>query len=106
VSARGGQSVFATSAPTRAKARSRAATPSARSATADLRNGFRPGARSSLFAAEAASAGQGQGIGAPLAAALGLLGLGLAGAIGSSLVFGLRRRGRASAGTGSEASER
>lgn len=97
VSARGGQPVFSSSAPSKAEGKKasdstqpRASGPSTRSATGDLWNGFEPAARSSVFAAEA-SAGQNGGSGASLAAGLAL-GFGLTGIVAASLLFGLRRR--------------
>lgn len=91
----GGQAVFASPAAKAKKAKasraaSKAHAPSARSATGDLWTGFKPRARSSVFAAEAA-AGQSGG-GGPLTAALVVLGLGLVGLVGSASVLGLRRR--------------
>jgi len=94
VTARGGRTVFASPAAkgTGSGRESKAsdATPSARSASGDLWSGFKPQARSSVFAAEAAGANQGSG--APMTAALVVLGLGLVGLVGSASVLGLRRR--------------
>ena len=109
VAARGGRAVFGSPAAKATATRSRAASkartaPSARSASGDLWNGFKPQARASVFAAEAAGAKQGSG--APMTAALVVLGLGLVGLMGSASVLGLRRRratanatGRSSSGT-------
>ncbi|MGI8945008.1 MAG: hypothetical protein ACR2GL_02045 [Thermoleophilaceae bacterium] len=114
----GGQAVFGSSTKSKAKTtpakgkkassgKADAAAPSAQSATGDLWDGFQPSSRSSVFAAEASSAAQGQG-GAPLAAGLAL-GLGLTGILGASLLFGLRRRrapARSSKAAGSDTTER
>jgi len=104
VTASGGQRVFASpAAKARARVASKAArtTPSARSASGDLWNGFKPKTRASVFAAEAAGASQGSG--GPMTAALVVLGLGLVGLVGSASVLGLRRR-RAASATGSSSS--
>jgi hypothetical protein len=101
VTARGGQTVFASpAAKARAtgKAESRA-TPSARSAAGDLWAGVKPAARSSVFAAEASAAKGASG--APMTAALVALGLGVVGLAGTASVLGLRRRRAAANGTGS-----
>jgi hypothetical protein len=95
VSRSGGKEVFASPAakPKASDNKSSDAarpTPSARSASGDLWNGFKPAARSSVFEAEASAAQQGSG--APMTAALVALGLGLAGLVGSASVLGLRRR--------------
>lgn len=76
--------------------------PSARSASGDLWNGFKPQSRSSVFAAEASAAQQGGG--AAGTAALVILGLGLVGLIGSVSVLGLRRRKAEARAAGSDSS--
>jgi hypothetical protein len=89
----GGQAVFASPA---AKAKERSgdraarATPSARTASGDLWNGFKPESRSSVFAAEASAAEQGSG--APMTVALLALGVGAVGLAGSAMVLAARRR--------------
>jgi hypothetical protein len=99
VTARGGQTVFASpAAKARARATSKARTPSARSASGDLWQGFKPEARSSVFAAEASAAKTGGG--APLTAALVVLGLGALGLAGSASVLGVRRRRAAAKSSG------
>lgn len=105
VTARGGQTVFANpAAKARAtsKSKSRATTPSARSAAGDLWAGVKPAARSSVFAAEASAAKQAGG--APMTAALVVLGLGVVGLAGTASVLGLRRRRAAASATGSSSS--
>ena len=91
----GGKAVFGSPAakakgPRAARATRSRATPSARSASGDLWSGFKPQARSSVFAAEASAGGQGAG--GAMTAALLAVGLGVAGLACSGLVLGLRRR--------------
>lgn len=98
----GGRAVFGAPAAKVSKSREadkpERAAPSARSASGDLWKGFKPQTRSSVFAAEAS--GGTQAGGAPLSAALLVLGLGLAGALASASVLGLRRRkAKATAGS-------
>lgn len=108
VTSRGGQTVFASPAAKAPKAsNSRAAeasraTPSARSASGDLWSGFKPAARSSVFAAESAAGDQGSA--APMTAALVVLGLGLVGLVGTASVLGARRRRAAAKATGGSSS--
>lgn len=104
VTARGGQTVFASpAAKARATSKSKSrATPSARSAAGDLWAGMKPAARSSVFAAEASAAKQAGG--APMTAALVVLGLGVVGLAGTASVLGLRRRRAAASATGSGSS--
>lgn len=104
VTARGGQTVFANpAAKARATSKSKSrATPSARSAAGDLWAGMKPAARSSVFAAEASAAKQAGG--APMTAALVVLGLGVVGLAGTASVLGLRRRRAAASATGRSSS--
>ena len=105
VTARGGQTVFASPAA-KARATSKAsrsrATPSAKSASGDLWAGVKPAGRSSVFAAEASAAKQGGG--APMTAALVVLGLGVVGLAGTASVLGLRRRRAEAKATGNSSS--
>ncbi len=105
---RAGQSVFARSTPSKAKAKKggaqRTAAPSTRSATGDLWNGFEPGSTSSVFAAES-SAATTDGNGTSVATGMAVLGLALAGLTGGLLMVGLRRR-RAEARSATDGSGR
>lgn len=96
-----GRAVFANPAA-KAKAggadRAARSVPSARSASGDLWNGFKPESRSSVFAAEASAP---QGGGSPVTVALLALGLGVTGLAGSAMVLGLRRRKAHSRAAGS-----
>ena len=88
-----GRAVFASPAAKAKAPRKATGTPSARTAAGDLWSGFEPQARSSVFAAEASATEQGSG--APVTAALAILGLGLVGLVASASVLGLRRRKQA-----------
>lgn len=89
-----GQRVFASATPpARAKAskgKRSAAAPSARTAAGDLWAGFQPGERASVSTAEASA--KSEGVGGTVAAALAVLGLGLAGMAGTMAAVGVRRR--------------
>ena len=99
---RGGQAVFARSAPKKkAKGSSESRAVSSRSAAGDLWSGFKPGERSSVFSAQASAAGQDGGLSGTATAALAMLGLGLAGAAGTTgflVLRGRRSKSQAKAG--------
>jgi len=87
---RGGQAVFARSAPSKGKSAAQNAAPSTRSAAGDLWSGFKPSARSSVFAAQASA--KSEGMSTTATAALAMLGLGIAGIGGAMAVVALRSR--------------
>jgi hypothetical protein len=96
---RGGQHVFGSS---RAKGKASGGTQRAiapatsRSATGDLWSGFKPGARSSVLAAQASP--DKSGLGGTAIAALAMLGLGLAGFVAATSFVALRSRRAKAAG--------
>ncbi|MDQ6805599.1 MAG: hypothetical protein M3065_11675 [Actinomycetota bacterium] len=91
VTSRGGQSVFASSVAPK-KSGANAASPSTRSAVADVWSGFGSSNGASPSVSSASSFSPGGSGGSGIGVGIAILGLGVAGLLGTMLVAGLRRR--------------